>query len=363
MRDLYQATFAAFSRFTPRDYFLSFVRPLPVHLLEIAASKTPVITRCRGFDEVLAALSAYAEEGWRNPELYPHLMSIQTGGSRAAQREIAALRTRLGLAKPVPLRLQEGLFWRPWPATGTVWRREGNSLVAIAGGVLAPIKSLPATILYRPVDRLFGDVAPHLYRGASVRLSSDRIRSRAEAAMQLISEYCPVLSANISRSVGILSFTSDKPEVMRSFSLRNYFPGAVFSSLGDPAQIAENLVHEYYHREVWRWWLVDCPADMPHEMETIISPITGEERSVQVMIHALMIYRSVVDFYQFHLDSHGEDLPDGRRRDRMIQRSRLIKRKLPDLANALSTAVSNRPKTRDLVQFLLMREPQPASAR
>ena len=73
--------------------------------------------------------------------------------------------------------------------------------------------------------------------------------------------------------------------------------GGVFVSISHPLEIAEQLIHEYYHQQIWPWWLVERPADLPDESITIVSPITGSVRSVAVMVQALLIYISVSLLY------------------------------------------------------------------
>jgi hypothetical protein len=59
------------------------------------------------------------------------------------------------------------------------------------------------------------------------------------------------------------------------------------------------LIHEYYHQRLWLWWLIEAPPDMPDRAVTIVSPISKQERSVQVMMHALLIYISLTDYYRW----------------------------------------------------------------
>jgi len=66
-----------------------------------------------------------------------------------------------------------------------------------------------------------------------------------------------------------------------------------------PTLLVESLIHEYYHQRIWLWWLIEAPADMPDHSMTIVSPVSRQERPVQVMMHALLIYVSLTDYYHW----------------------------------------------------------------
>ena len=62
---------------------------------------------------------------------------------------------------------------------------------------------------------------------------------------------------------------------------------------------AESLIHEYYHQRIWLWWLIEAPAHLPPREVMMTSPVSGQQRPVCVMMHALLIYASLIDFYSW----------------------------------------------------------------
>jgi hypothetical protein len=294
-KDLFIAVFAELSCYTLEEYQESFVDRLPAILLEAAAERNPTLET----SPLLAKIRRCLDENpaaSRNPELYPHLMYC-CSANESFQPHLEALAVQLGLRSPWATHSAIHRFVRVRAPEAKVLEHVGCGIREV-GGVVSADSEPGMPLVYSPHPGLFTDVAGGLYHATDNRLEPVALSERVRNALRLISNYSSTLHREIAEHVNVIAFTSDPLEVTRSFSMRVAYLGGIFSAICDPVTLAENVIHEYYHGRLWSWWLVERPADLPGDEVQVTSPVTGEQRPLAVMLHALLIYISLMSFYQ-----------------------------------------------------------------
>jgi hypothetical protein len=83
------------------------------------------------------------------------------------------------------------------------------------------------------------------------------------------------------------------------FSCRMDFLGCIFADArfdgGD--RVAETLIHEYMHQVLWISWTEDHPLPFDLRGRLLISPVTGNERSLETLLQAYAIYAEAIRYY------------------------------------------------------------------
>jgi len=211
----------------------------------------------------------------------------------------------------------------------------------------------PFPVFYMPYPGLFTDiVGRNAYNGANEKFSSQYARKMVEAAASSLAAYSPELYAGFCEAIGVVALTGE-PDVQdrSSFSARMYFAGGIFSSLlrdNVPALI-ENLIHEYFHQRLWVWWSIEGPQDLPPETVTIVSPVTKTQKSVRVMLHAVLIYIGVSAYYRFALE---HEVMSVQAREWVERRHARLSAGCADLRELLLESLGAYPESRRLAQFM-----------
>lgn len=303
MKDLFKSVFSNISAIEPDTYFQGYVRKAPFWLLDAAVRAHEDVRSCAALEPVHALLSKQAELHWNDPELYPHLMSLLgTRESRGdARTHIWALQGHLGL-RDVDREMFSHRYFRRHGTVPGVYELDAGEIRPVANAMLMHEPGLP--IVYRPVPHLFDDVvgAGIAYEGKALPRSGQEMISAVRSAIDLVWRYDADLHQGVTSAVGVIALTGDwHPGNRTSYSMGKTYTGGVFSSLctDSPALLAESLIHEYYHQRIWQWWQIEAPSDLPSIDMTMISTVSGHERPVPVMMHALLIYVSLVDFYRW----------------------------------------------------------------
>jgi hypothetical protein len=297
--DLVELMFSQFSQFTPSEYRELYVERLPLLLLRSAIEKRPFLGPLA--NDVLGALCAGDSSHAANPELYPHLLALQSADERSsAEGHVDALRIQLGMIAPQPGATGARRFVRLRRPEPTVLERRGKAMAEIAG-VVCPVPELPTLLVYRPYPLLFDDIVNGHYHGRGKRLELHHLARLVSAALHELKDYSKELWASVAETVRTIAFTSDSVSVTRSYSPRLSFLGGIFCAVCRPPLLVESVLHEHYHCRLWTWWLVEPPADLPGDEMQIISPLTRRRRPASTMLHALLINASLIDYYGFAL--------------------------------------------------------------
>jgi hypothetical protein len=296
IKDLFSLLFTELSEFTAEEYQTHFVERLPSLMLGAATQAIADTALLVGLDDVELSFNASTAH-WRNPELYPHLNLLGRSHGCESQAHLDALRVHLNLLSPMAS-LCRSRYLRLRAPQPRVLEKVGSSMRDVHKAVCL-VQRKTSLFVYSPHPHLFHDVAHGLYHASEVRQETvESLGILVCEAIDLLACYSDELANAVLDTIGTIAFTSDELSVTRSFSMRTAYPGAVFSAICDRASLAENLLHEHYHCRLWRWWLAERPPDLPSDEIVINSPLTGMKRPVSVMMHALLIYVSLVDYYR-----------------------------------------------------------------
>jgi hypothetical protein len=350
-KDLFIATFEHLAKWSLATYRAEYLEQLPYRLLSSAISINPSLTNCQGIDDVMSVVTS---DGARcnNPELYPYLNCLMIPGYAALQGPVDAIRTHLGLEAIEPAALRERRFWRMRFPSPEVFENVNGAVCKITGVIsqASPGKLFP--LVYSPHPNLFDDIDSRHYRGAGFNGTRDLCMFSAEGAVRLMNLYCPVLASNFCREIKTIAFMPGQVGDARSFSMRNFYVGGIFVSLSDPIKLAEQFIHEYYHQCIWPWWMIDAPADLPTMDVTVESPVTGRIRPVPTMMHALLIYCSLIDYYRFVLSDgicmSSQELDVSKAKARLEQ----IACRIGALDDTLKKVLHDRPSSLAFVEFI-----------
>jgi hypothetical protein len=306
-RDVFRVTFDRFSQFDWPTYRTQFLEELPWHLLRTAIGSNGALRDYPRLSGLCADLYQASRRQWNNPELYPPLFwLLQQPEGRPSDAAIRRLELEMGTIELDAVQFGPGFYRLRQPAPAVFRIYEGQA-VQLEQLVLCP-QPMAARfpMVYLPYPGLFGDVVgPEVPADLPGVLSSEAVEEMIHAAAACLRRYSAELFAGFCEAIGTIGVTGAATVFDRSsYSSRMYYAGGIFSSLlGDnvPA-LVENLIHEYYHQRLWVWWSIEAPRDLPGEELKVESPVTKTTKSVQVMLHALLIYLGVCDFYRFVLD-------------------------------------------------------------
>jgi len=176
-----------------------------------------------------------------------------------------------------------------------------------------------------------------------------------------VGRYSPALFQELDAfvtCVGLLPSAS--PLVSTSVRL-SFFRAVFLNPFGFDADVdvmAELLVHEYYHQRMRQWWFYEPVEGLPGEEARMVSPISGEERSLEVMLQALVIYLEGMRYHLWSLS--GDPAPDSRSPDRL----QTLARGVSALAAELARRAPAGSEFADQVAFLTetFQEVAPAAA-
>lgn len=360
-RDLFKAAFQEFSRFDWPTYDQQFLEGLPGHLLR-SAIKT------RSFGDALLErldriLSLLEEEGghWNNPELYPSIFRLMRPGTDHDDA-MRCLELQLGLVDLSPASFKSG-FYREGGSRSRVRRIADGTISDLSSSILWRLGGSEFPVFYLPYPHLFDDVVGEkVYIGVAEIDRSD-LESMVRGAQSALRGYSPELHDGFCDAIGSIALVGIEGGLDRSsYSARMNYAGGIFCSFlnSNVPALLENIVHEYYHQRLWVWWTIEPPDDLPPEDVTIVSPITHLDRSVQVMVHALMIYIGVASLYTYCLDNLPLAPPTRAWAERRLA---MIQAGIETLPCRLRERLAACPKTLGFVNFLAdLHRPAPCSA-
>ena len=326
---------------------------MPEHFLASTRQLEPALgPHAREVDEILAAFTARRGESslWRNPEIYAQIALL----AEAARRHddltprLASLRVHAGL---VPLRsatIGDGTY-RLMHVDGSIGIVSAGTIEDIGPRIVTTCDAYRGLIL-RPHPGLFADlIAPALYPTVAdadnardaTDVDSDNDNhdgaDRIVGALRRLARDCPDVFADFEDVVSTVVLVPDLHDQARwSYNLRlSYFGGIFLNAYATTGVqgLVEGLIHEYYHQRLWQWWAYEQPDGLPPEEATLRSPVTGRVKSVRVMIHALLIYVAIYDYY---LSQRGGD------EDAWVSaRLDLLRTAIPELHRSLSAWIGS----------------------
>lgn len=303
MKDLFRLTFDKFSKFGYEDYYRDFVQHAPLWLLHSAALAHDDVRTFPGFPELYSFLQDHSATYWRNPELYPHLFRILKARDSEPdfERRLNALEGHLGL-REINAQMFTHRYFRLHGPSPQTFELVNGEIRSVPDAILTNDKDFP--LVYQPIPHLFDDVVggTATYVGSALPIPPSEIKQVIRDAADVLRQYDDELYNGFTEAVGTLAITGEWNLGNRSsYSTGSVYTGGIFTSLcaDSPTLLVESLIHEYYHQRLWLWWLIEAPSDIPERDVTIVSPISKQERPVQVMMHALLIYVSLTDYYRW----------------------------------------------------------------
>jgi HEXXH motif-containing protein len=334
-------------------------RLLPFDLIEKALRDNPATApHRRGIEDIHALMGVYSDDHvdhaqgplpYRNPDIFPSMIAlIISDDSTHIERHLGNLRLHLAARDAREVEGLDDGYYRLVHSHGSLLRvREGNKRDVHKELTFRTEGSRP--IVYLPADELFNDlVDTTLYPRVSEQPDAPALASLVANAMSMLRQYSPEVWADFQQVISSIVLTPDFGHPDRwSYSYRlNYFGGIFINPFRvNVYGMVESLIHEYYHQRLWQWWAYEDLPGMPPEDVTVISPVTGNRRSVQVMAHALLIYISALHFYAHQLQQ--PTAQEAQEREWLTRRALLLHEGIPQLYESLRT--TSPPRTAALV--------------
>jgi hypothetical protein len=356
----------SFDKFSDSD-FHEFVgrtqRRLPTDLLSKAINDNPAIADYRDSIEELRTLlgestaeASEAQPGWQNPEIYPPIVGLLGAGStQQVEKHLLNLRLHLGLADMRGAKNLDDGYYRLTQSHGHVYRVRAGQPSRLRKRVYFNVTGF-RPVFYLPTDELFNDiVGTNLYPRLNENYNADALIDLSQSSVQLLHQYCPEMWDDLQQVIQCIALTPDLGNPDRwSYNCRISYFGGIFIN---PFQVnrygmVESLIHEYYHQRLWQWWAYEGPMDLPDETVTIISPVTGNRRSAQVMIHALIVYISAFHFHsqQLKYDNGNREAQDT---GWLMTRTEMLHRSIPSLYSLLRETVLPHGTTGSFLDYLM----------
>lgn len=313
---------------------------------------------CTGFEDLRHTLKCPSEtfQTWRNAELFPYLNYLAFPNNIKSQYCVNALRVHCQLDQLKCDTNPDVNYWRLAHGAykSSVEVAQFNHLLVESrfdiGWVLDIYENL--VTVYRPHHNLFDDVEPALYGDQFSNKLNAELSELLTDAFGLIDQYSPTLRKNIVDQISTIALLKEPKGRPNSYSLRNRYIGAIFVSVTSATEMAEQLIHEYYHQCMWPWWLAEPPGDLPDVSMQITSPVTGAVRSLPTMVQAVLIYASLQDFYSFANNQRASG-QDKAAADRARARALAIVDRFDALVVKVEEELKHRPLTRRLVDVII----------
>ncbi|WP_316204406.1 hypothetical protein [Bradyrhizobium sp. SZCCHNS3051] len=336
---------------------------LPVYLFDRSLALSPLLLaqrrRVARIRECLERGATSAQLA-RDSEIYFPIFTLAETAADQARTEdlLRRLEFLLGLEDCTALTPGYYRLTRPVPR---VVRVASNGIEEIADAQPLPMFD-GRSIVHMPRDGLFHDLLPKdLYPSTQESQSQACLVEALDVGSGLLAAQCPDLMQDLVEAISTIVLI---PDWLRAadgsedhegnerwcFNLRLRYFGGIFLNLyrvGGCGAL-EGMVHEYCHQRLWLWWEIDRPSGVPDRHDTMVSPVTGLQRSVAVMVHALVIYFVIADVYQTLLNSRHQitELPW------LIQRRAKIVTGIPTLVDELSRRLKKGTVLSGIVQWL-----------
>lgn len=325
---------------------------LPSLLIRRHVAQNPALgQRCDEILDLASALESRGAEVGRNPEVYPAAVALLFAKGGLLEGLLCRLRLQ---AEPSSLEDRRGL-----PDGYLRLPRRPPGVFQSVGGELTPVpdavghSSLAGLMVYLPRPRLFADLVPgELYPDVPCSMPSEALVGLVDAGLRLVQAYSPALYDDLVRAVVAVALTTEFHHQRWSFNLRLRYLGGIFinpfglNRLG----MAEGLIHEYYHQRIWLWWFHEPLEGLPGEFVTVRSPVTGRDKPVPVMTHALVIYAALSLFYAEI--TRGECALTAEERAWGRERLRILREGVEPLYGALRSAVPPSSRAMGLLDLI-----------
>lgn len=302
--NLFLECFNQFSKLQFDDLIGRIQPHMPRHFLLSTLELQPSLQRYRvEVEEIAAFLSVRNSEltFWRNPEVYGQIALLAKHAARNDNLVpiLESLRLQVGMVGPRAARLADGLYRLAY-VDGSFYVSRGGEIREIEGEIRTSVNGFRGLVLL-PFENLFADlVDPSLYPPVCNDFEPRQLESQLAKAFELLEFYSPEVICDLEDVVQTIVLVPNFEDQKRwSYNLRLAYFGGIFINpfVTGPYGLVEALIHEYCHQRLWQWWAYEPPTGLPAGNLMIRSPVTGRDKSAVVMVHALIIYVAVRDFY------------------------------------------------------------------
>lgn len=348
----------------------SYPEPAATHLARRRELPQRLLARSRASNRMLACLDDRLDALeqrldptdlpralWHDPELHAPLVALGThaateAAARAHLRRLGLLLGDLPLDAPD---LSDGIHRVVLPEVA-VWRRLAGALSVLPATAVA----VNGARVYQPIPGLFDDLPfPEVYRLAEAPADPMAALHALDQALRLLERVDAALYQDLGEVVQVIALLpplpsstwtgTHPPQSHWSFNLRLRYPGALFVNpfTVGASGLVEGLVHEYVHQRLWLAWELDPPDGLPPWEMQMVSPVSGVQRPVRTMIHAAVVYRTVIQTHTALLDEGALSQPQAQwcraRRDH-------LRAHLPELFEQLRQRLEPGMGARQLVE-------------
>jgi len=151
-------------------------------------------------------------------------------------------------------------------------------------------------------------------------VNAEALAAMIADALDLICAVDPPVGERIRSAVGwYVPIGTDSLEVHRSFSAANLAGTIFLSEAIDILRLAEAIVHEFHHNELYGYSHV-VPIIKSESRELYYSPWREDARPLDGLIHAIFVFAGVCDFYRHVERSAGPQREYARLRERRLER-------------------------------------------
>ncbi|WP_283137726.1 hypothetical protein [Rhizohabitans arisaemae] len=285
-----------------------------------------------------------------NPEIYPFLHALRDHDRTPVEIDecLRRLALHLGLSPRSAPGRPPGGYWRLCHSHDAVLTLRQNRLEDVFP--TTAVRLTEDLVAMYPRTGLFADLIPaDLYPAGDAPGPTDPRVARVTEALRLIRAFSPVLAADFAEVVRTIVITPSLATLpRRSYSCRLTYFGGIFvdASEEDVGLVAEGLLHEYAHQELWRLWEFRPEAAVPAPGAPVRSPLTGRLLGRDVMTHAYLIYLEAARFNAWLADRRSGDDPEayGRRAAELGEAARR-------LGEGLGSQTPGDPALREILEF------------
>jgi hypothetical protein len=256
--------------------------------------------------EIIAREAKRKPEITEEPEIFLRLSALAQENISAHARllQVTLLLVHLGCVSSDTVRGFGLPFLRLIHSCNQVFRLASGEWVPCHDLRIRTFNDLRLRIV-EPYNNLFEDFIPrNLYPHfdpMNPSTNSERVET-VEEALLLIRQYSRPLHTNLVNCISTIALTPPlHPLPRRSYSCRTQYLGGIFidASSSDHVNVAMDIMHEYYHQQLWSLWSMHPDKAIPENCRDVCSPFTNRSISAPVMAQAYAIYSGALDFLRW----------------------------------------------------------------
>jgi len=238
-----------------------------------------------------------------NPEIFPLMHALLERPRRNDEIDSCLFRiaVHVGLVSTHSISADSlgPKYWRLWHSHRVILHTHAGTFEDVTSTTTIALDRTDSVILL-PTRGLFADLLPtELYPHPQQPVDRNTLYSQIQESLSLLESYCPLLRSRVDSTARTIVATA------RSYSCRLMYFGGIFIdvSVKDPIALAEAILHEYSHLELWRLWEVSPVLAVKHDGTYVESPVTGRLLPKDIMAQAYLIYLECSMFLSWAADT------------------------------------------------------------